>query len=638
MSLPNLMEYHGPFGGSTGYHGHLIDMLKSGLQKYIRRGETEKAIRCAIDLDLFYNFEPKAKGIRTNMINRLRIISCEEFCWGNPLLFKKIDNEISNWTKFRSLNRIEGVKAIVNIIEILSLVKPVRMISFIRAAYKHGPLYSQILLKYPKLYVDLDDDTKSLDTTSLVKKDDPLIIGKLINKFNYYFTNKSDKSVYWAFKIMNIKEKCSRRYRRTGAEYILWEYLLDYLNLEDSLKKPIEVLFKWYKNNKSEHWMYLINAIMIALEYNKKNITNCLDQYYPSLNIKTVNDSEIGKIVENHKNSLFEIDDYCIDQHTGKGRSKNRGPIHFATIGSFVQDENKEILNKEYKKIYLDLKYITEGKPIPKKLVIKPKKSNKKLKLKIKIKINADKNKDNKLVEYIKLLPRGQLITGKSKKSVYMDKDYVYKGPYSKNEKMYINNTKYSAALKILEEGLNLEGKFRSYLPILEEINDKNGLIYLKFKNVGKKKDYSQIAEIKTTKIQKDVLILPRKTAVNRASDLEEISSDLKIAILQHLYFRYLLNIGDSGDHNILIREDSSDKLIAGIDMEDNRTKDQGNSKLSYLFKKLPSKKQIKLYSECIDKIKIFSKECFTENIIIKLKKINIDTGLISSKIDKFIK
>ena len=109
--------------------------------------------------------------------------------------------------------------------------------------------------------------------------------------------------------------------------------------------------------------------------------------------------------------------------------------------------------------------------------------------------------------------------------------------------------------------------------------------------------------------------MLPRKT-VNRISDLSILSSDVKIAVLQHLYFRYLLNIGDSGDHNILLREDSSDKLIAGIDMEDIRTKDQGNSKLSYLFKKIPSKKQINLYSEYISKIKIFSKDNCPKNVI----------------------
>ena len=443
--MTNLMEYHGPFGGSRGYHGHLLDILKSGLQKYIRRGETTKAIRCAIDLDLFYIFEPKSKGIRTNMINRLRIISCEEFCWGNPLLFRQVDNQIELWNKYRVNDRTEGAKAIIILIKILEQVKPVRMISFIRAAQKHGPLYPKILSKYSSLYQDLEGSNIELINTNLTKMGDVSEMQEFIDKFNHYFINNNDRCVYWAFKIMNIKAKCSRRFRRTGSEYILWEYLINYLNLEESLLDPINVLFKWYKNNKSEHWMYLINAIMIALNYNKKNIVSNLDNYYTNIESNNITKEGVNQIVSNHKNTLFEIDDYCIDQHTGKGRSKNRGPIHFAKIGSFVQDENKEILNNTYKNIYMDLKYIKEGKPVPKKLVIK-KKKNKNPKVKIKIKIKVSENKLEKIIDEnvnISSLPMAQLLTGKHKKGVYMDKDFVYKGPFKPGENAYLNNIKY---------------------------------------------------------------------------------------------------------------------------------------------------------------------------------------------------
>ena len=84
--------YKGPFGGSTGYHGNRIDILKSGIQKYVRRDETSKALSCAISLNMFRELEPKSKCIRTVLINRLRIISCEEFAWSNPKLFHYIDN------------------------------------------------------------------------------------------------------------------------------------------------------------------------------------------------------------------------------------------------------------------------------------------------------------------------------------------------------------------------------------------------------------------------------------------------------------------------------------------------------------------------------------------------------------------
>jgi hypothetical protein len=35
------------------WNGYRADVLKSGIQKYIRRGVTEKALYCAGELDLF---------------------------------------------------------------------------------------------------------------------------------------------------------------------------------------------------------------------------------------------------------------------------------------------------------------------------------------------------------------------------------------------------------------------------------------------------------------------------------------------------------------------------------------------------------------------------------------------------------
>ena len=104
MTTDTKMEYHGPFGGTITHHGHLLDTIKSSLQKYIRRNETEKAIRCALELDRFYLLGDKTKGIRTNMINRLRIISCEEFADSNWGMVPYVDKFIKSW-----LNRVRHV-------------------------------------------------------------------------------------------------------------------------------------------------------------------------------------------------------------------------------------------------------------------------------------------------------------------------------------------------------------------------------------------------------------------------------------------------------------------------------------------------------------------------------------------------
>ena len=42
--MTGLIEYHGPFGGTITYHGHPLDTIKSSLQKYVRRNETDKRL------------------------------------------------------------------------------------------------------------------------------------------------------------------------------------------------------------------------------------------------------------------------------------------------------------------------------------------------------------------------------------------------------------------------------------------------------------------------------------------------------------------------------------------------------------------------------------------------------------------
>ena len=62
------------------WNGYPADVVKSGLQKYIRRSVLEKALYCAAELDLFKEAEntKEAEGIRTNFLHRLMIIFMED--------------------------------------------------------------------------------------------------------------------------------------------------------------------------------------------------------------------------------------------------------------------------------------------------------------------------------------------------------------------------------------------------------------------------------------------------------------------------------------------------------------------------------------------------------------------------------
>ena len=69
-----------------------------------------------------------------------------------------------------------------------------------------------------------------------------------------------------------------------------------------------------------------------------------------------------------------------------------------------------------------------------------------------------------------------------------------------------------------------------------------------------------------------------------------EIDPQILLATLQHFYLRYLLGVGDSNLNQVLIRRDHSERLVAGIDMEEKRSREGTGSTMNLLFSKPPRK------------------------------------------------
>ncbi len=160
---------------------------------------------------------------------------------------------------------------------------------------------------------------------------------------------------------------------------------------------------------------------------------------------------------------------------------------------------------------------------------------------------------------------------------------------------LLMKNLRYTYALELLEAALQLPEWQRGSLGWEYLGCGDDNQYYLVAPNVGKWKNIP--FELVTTKIETNVKVVPRGEVVRRVSEIEnngQLTDEIKSASLQHLYLRFLLDIGDSGTHNVLIREDydSTGRLIAGIDLEERRGIKVKESRLDHLFKKTPSKKQ----------------------------------------------
>ena len=233
--------------------------------------------------------------------------------------------------------------------------------------------------------------------------------------------------------------------------------------------------------------------------------------------------------------------------------------------------------------------------------------------------------------------PRAQKRTATYKKAVFIVEDLVFKGPYTTDDDhpRLMKNLRFTYAIQQLEEALHLPGWKRGALPWkfigLWSVDQ----YYLVAPNVGKWKDIT--FERVSSKLETNVPIVPRGGFVSRVSDVEKnggLSNGIKSAALQHLYLRFLLDIGDSGTHNILIREgnDTTGRLIAGVDLEEEITDNVKvrRSKvkkqcLDLLFSSVPSKSQVQLYESDIHKIKSLSYPQINQHTIDKLQTVGID-------------
>lgn len=72
-------------------NGYDLSVLKSGLQKYIRRGNIDMTLRSLEEFDRFAEVEDgSGEKLRTNMFHRLQIIYLEDIGIGNYHLWPKM--------------------------------------------------------------------------------------------------------------------------------------------------------------------------------------------------------------------------------------------------------------------------------------------------------------------------------------------------------------------------------------------------------------------------------------------------------------------------------------------------------------------------------------------------------------------
>lgn len=229
-------------------------------------------------------------------------------------------------------------------------------------------------------------------------------------------------------------------------------------------------------------------------------------------------------------------------------------------------------------------------------------------------------------------LPRGQRRTAGFKKAVFVDKKFVYKGPYQSTDKQLLLNIQRPRQLLLLQrEFCGIADTMLPWTRLLcvrgaaaDAASDAGTAdadageggskasttqrFYFEMTNVGKAPSAGDWV-VESTGVESDVLIIHRGAHVHRFSEVEDSASEAdRVRVLQHLFICFLLNIGDHGSHNVLFAPHLPLRVV-GIDLEETRTCNISLSgarspaaALAVLFKR-PSKKQRELYGPLLSRL-----------------------------------
>ena len=363
---------------SISYFGYKLDILKSALQKYLRRREEEKMLWCLGEIYLFkvYAENPTelraTKGIITNMINRLIIMLDEELLfaeWDKYLIIRNLIN------KFEASERNDLV-SLIKICKILCNARLLRRNSDIRAYYCYA---MKKKIQRPDILEERENG-EDIDHW-------------YVRNFKVYFDKKDRNCFYWLYKIYDGKREGDiRRFKRKENIYMIWEFLYKRVFGNAYLKKCLDYRLQEFNNKgRGERCIFLTAAVDLCLERDNINWDPVQLKNEPA-----VDENDIKKMFSNRKR--LAIDSYAIDMHTSLGRKLGKNAINFMEEGALVVNENKEYLIDEWRHSYNEGKLESFAAKVlaKKKRALKKVKKKKKSKSEKKEGIEAKKGKNER--------------------------------------------------------------------------------------------------------------------------------------------------------------------------------------------------------------------------------------------------
>jgi len=555
-----------------------FDIIKSGIQKSIRRCLVSEALSYGIEGDLFSLIEAtgKAKGNRTNLLNRLRIILIEDlFDWSTIV---KVEPWFTKWEETRKTPASR--KYLLSIIRLLASKPKIRLLSdlkvfMIREAYRRT-----LGSKYDQLFNGWNDHDQRTDP---------------VGRFCYLLKNKNPNCLYW---YPMFQDKLSEKQ--------IWDVLLKLISENNSNPQiksvmiSLQHLQSQLTKTHREKYLYFMYAIALILFESRFTWTDQdaqvseIDQSV--LNLMT--DQEAEQYYQNHwrqwrsdnlpySKSGWLANEIVIDKHTSLGRYQGKSNIDFVNEGSLVTNEDQRFYFPILRQLYIEEKTLggkqggldNQVKPLdlsqatdpwePQILMTSiPSASSASSALSSR-EIDTNKSEQTVLVRQDDLPIiclddlnadqdgpiYGQKVTASWKPKTYLTQKWIYKGPYT--------GKRSNIPFKTVE-------RYRRFLMLgdqaaipVEVVKGPDQHNYLRSPNVGTQWPPTAVTD-HVTQTETGRIVDRQSMGVYRGQELIDMGKMDWERGLYHFLIRYIINAGDAGLWNYINNY--------GIDYEEDRT------------------------------------------------------------------
>lgn len=307
-----LPVWGGPFHGTFSRSNVPLDVLKSGLQKYIRRADEQQAEIYAYE---WYEIGqlPNASSTLSNLVNRLATIAMEDVGIANW----EIGKAIVSWIR----KGVYDLPTILHWVRVASRSPKTRLCSHLMSAGRTG--------YYTELPESILDDT--IDWTESEKAiQSPFI--KMVNMFFLRVRQRKNSFVFWLDQLVQIEGvEGITRGRRKSWWSVIWHGLKRLSNeLED-----LEWFF--YKRSEKERPYWVVFAV--------------LRLFYPERSTLPELTGEIPGYLTTGEYKL-RIDEFVVDKHTSSGARSGKTRKEFVKDGAFVTPECPRFTSPELKRWY----------------------------------------------------------------------------------------------------------------------------------------------------------------------------------------------------------------------------------------------------------------------------------------------